>query len=193
MVNPQRFPDSELVERNPKLDVDALYRAGALFTGQISRWACHWLTVTIRAEWERIWIDDQEVEIARDPFLDGRRVRIKFLCPGCNRGCRILHARGRTFVCRACARYDYSSRHKDRWAPALDRLLSLRRRIELGHPLHRWSRRRLRKAMLAYERDVAESLHGFVTELDARLDYGRHDANVRNHRGGSPAGVSRRR
>src|SRR5215471_17947886 len=32
------------------------------------------------------------------------------------------------------AGYDYSSRHKDRWAPALDRLLSLRRRIELGHP-----------------------------------------------------------
>jgi hypothetical protein len=35
------------------------------------------------------------------------------------------------------AGYDYSSRHKDRWAPALDRLLSLRRRIELGHPRSR--------------------------------------------------------
>ena len=193
MVNPQRFPDSELVEHNPKLDVDALYRAGALFTGQISRWACHWLTVRIRAAWERIWIDDQEVAIARDRFLNGRHVRIKFLCPACNRGCRILHARGRTFVCRACARYDYSSRHRDRWAPALDRLLSLRRRIALGHPLHGWSKRRLRKAMLAYERDVAESLHGFVAELDARLGHGRHDASVRDHRGGSSAGVSRRR
>ena len=31
MVNPRRFPDSELVERNPKLDVDALYRTGSLF------------------------------------------------------------------------------------------------------------------------------------------------------------------
>jgi hypothetical protein len=30
MVNPRRFPDS------PTLDIDALYRAGALFTGQIS-------------------------------------------------------------------------------------------------------------------------------------------------------------
>ena len=49
MVNPRRFPDSELVERNPKLDVDALHRTGSLFMGQISRWACHWLTVTIRA------------------------------------------------------------------------------------------------------------------------------------------------
>src|SRR5262249_22899999 len=65
----------------------------------ISRWAYYWLTVTIRAEWERIWIDDQEVAIVRDRFLNGRYVRIKFLCPGC----RILHARGRTFVCRACA------------------------------------------------------------------------------------------
>ena len=99
MVNPRRFPDSELVERNPKLDVDGLHRTGSLFMGQISRWACHWLTVTIRAEWERIWIDDQEVAIVRDRFLNGRYVRIKFLCPGC----RILHARGRTFVCRACA------------------------------------------------------------------------------------------
>ena len=91
--------------------------------------------MTIRAEWERIWIDDQEVAIARDRFLNGRHVRIKFLCPACNRGCRILHARGRTFVCRLCAGYDYRSRHKDCWAPALDRLLSPRRRIELGHPL----------------------------------------------------------
>jgi hypothetical protein len=193
MVNPQHFPDSELVEHNPKLDVDALYRASALFTGEISRWACHWLTVTIRVEWERIWIDDQEIAIARDRFLNGRHVRIKFLCPGCNRGCRILHARGRTWVCRLCAKYDYSSRHKDRWAPALDRLLSLRRRIELGHPLHRWSKRKLRKALLAYERDVAESLHGFVAELDARLGHGRHDADTGDHRGGSSAGISRRR
>src|SRR5262245_1504923 len=46
-------------------------KAGALFTSQISRWACHWLTLTIRAEWERIWIDDQGVAIARDRFLDG--------------------------------------------------------------------------------------------------------------------------
>ena len=35
MVNPRRFPDSELVERNPKLAVDALYRTGSLFMGQI--------------------------------------------------------------------------------------------------------------------------------------------------------------
>jgi hypothetical protein len=193
MVNPQHFPDSELVERNPKLDVDALYRTGSLFTGQISRWACHWLTVTIRAERERIWINDQEAAIVRDRFLNGRHVRIKFLCPACSRGCRILHARGRTFVCRACAGYDYSSRHKDRWAPALDRLLSLRRRIKLGHPLHGWSRRKLRKAMLAYERDVAESLHSFVADLDARLDHGRRDVDTGDHRGGPPAGVSRRR
>jgi hypothetical protein len=93
-----------------------------------------------------------------------------FSAPACNRGCRILHARGRTFVCRLCAGYDCSSSHKDRWAPALDRLVSLRRRIKLGHPLHGWSKRRLRNAMLAYERDVAESrseshCHSFPMEL----------------------------
>src|SRR5262249_33054806 len=104
------------------------------------------------------------------------------LPPPCNRGCRILHARGRTFVCRLCPGYDYSSRHKDRWAPALVRLVSLRRRIELGHPLHGWSKRRLRNAMLAYERDVAESLHGFVAELDARLGHGRHDVDTGDYR-----------
>src|SRR5215831_2343243 len=115
----ERFPESELVEGNPKLDVDALYRAGALFTGQISSWTCHWITVTIRAEREWIWIDDQRIELACDLFLNGRYTRIKFLCPACNRGCRILHARGRTFVCRVYAGYDYRSRHKDCWAPAL--------------------------------------------------------------------------
>src|SRR6516164_10900653 len=31
MINPRRFPDSEF--RNPKLDVDALYRTGSLFMG----------------------------------------------------------------------------------------------------------------------------------------------------------------
>jgi hypothetical protein len=156
-----------------RAEVDEL--AGALFTGQISRWTCHWLTVTIQAEWGRIC--DQEVAIARDRFLNGRHVRIKFLCLACDRGCRILHG--------VAVHGFVGPRHKDRWAPSLDRLLSLRRRIELGHPLHGWSKRRLRKALLAYERDVAESLHGFVVELDARLGHGRHDANVRNHRGGS--------
>ena len=104
--------------------------------------------MTIRAERDWIWIDDQKVELVCDLFLNRRYSRIKFLCPACSRGCRILHARGRTWVCRLCARYDYSSKHKDRWAPALDRLASLRRRIELGHPLHGWSKRKLRKACL---------------------------------------------
>ena len=147
---------------------------------QISRWACPWLAVTIRAEGERIWIDDEEVAIVRDRFLNGRYVRIKFLCPARTRGCRILHARGRTFVCRACAGYEAQRSLGAR----LGRLVSLRRRIELGHSLHRRSRRKLRKVMIAYEREVAESLHGFVAELNARLGHGRHDANVRNHRGG---------
>jgi len=47
------------------------------------RWRCSQTTRPLRAEWERIWIDDQEVAIARDRFLNGRHVRIKFLCPAC--------------------------------------------------------------------------------------------------------------
>ena len=168
MARPRSFPDHALVERNPKLDIDALYRAGALHAGEISRWACHWLMVTIRAEEGWIWIDDQRVPIARDEILNGRYGRTKFLCPGCNRGCRILHARATKsstadrWVCRDCAEYDYSSRHKNRWAPGLTHLASLRRRIELGHPLHGWSKRRLRRATLALERDVADSVHDFM-------------------------------
>jgi len=183
MPNPEHFPESRLVERNPKLDVDALYRAGALFAGEISRWTCQWLTVTVRAEWGRIWIDDQEVALARDRFLNGRHVRIKFLCASCNRGCRNLHyhARDRAWMCRLCAGYEHGSRHKGLWAPALNRMASLRRRIGLGHPLHGWSKRKLRRAMLAYERDVADSLHSFVTELEARLGHERHDAETGDH------------
>ena len=41
--------------------------------------------------------------------------------------------------------------------------------------------------MLACERDVAESLHSFVADVDARLGHGRYDANVRDYRGGSLA------
>jgi hypothetical protein len=160
-----RFRRSDLVEQNPKLDVNALYRAGALATGQVSRWTCHWLTVTIRAEWERIWIDDQEVALARERFLvgqRGRRVRIKFLCSGCRRGCRVLHARGRIFVCRECAGYDYSSQHLPLVRP-LNRLLSLRRR------LFGMTKFRPHDVTLAYESDVAESLHDFVAELKAKV------------------------
>jgi hypothetical protein len=41
--------------------------------------------VTIRAEWERIWIDDQEVTIARDRFLNARsnQVSLPGLWPQC--------------------------------------------------------------------------------------------------------------
>jgi|AmaraimetFIIA100_FD_contig_123_92067_length_1497_multi_3_in_2_out_0_2 hypothetical protein len=119
-LNPVTYETELLLEDFPRTMHELLVPtfAGALFTGQISRWTCQWLMVTIRAEWERIWIGDQKVAIARDRFLNGRH--------------------------RACAGYDYRSRHKDRWALALDRLLSLRRRIELGHPLHRWSKRKIR-------------------------------------------------
>src|SRR5215468_2832067 len=84
---------------------------------------CHWLTVTIPAEWERIWIGDQEVAIARDHFRNGRHVRIKFSAPLAAAAAAYCTLRGRTFVCRACdARYDYSSRHTARYTPALNRL-----------------------------------------------------------------------
>jgi hypothetical protein len=81
MSRPRTFPDTRFVERNPRLDVDALWRGGALFTGQISRWTCQWLTVEIEAAADWIVIDgDQRVGLARDEILNG------FLCTVANVG-----------------------------------------------------------------------------------------------------------
>jgi hypothetical protein len=103
MSRQRTFPDTRLIERNPRLDVDALHRAGALHAGEISSWACAWLTVKIEAATDWIVIDgDQRVALARDEILNGRYVRVKFLCSACNRGCRVLHhAQG--WICRRCA------------------------------------------------------------------------------------------
>jgi hypothetical protein len=162
------------------LDIDALHRASALHAGKISSWACQWLVVKIEASADWITIDgDQRVELARDEILNGRYTRTKFLCSNCNRGCRVLHAQGCTWFCRLCASYDYISRHRNRWATGLGRLQSLRRRIALGHPLHAWSKRRLRRTMLALEGDVAESVHDFVVRL--RSNDGRHDRRRRDN------------
>ena len=65
------------------------------------------------------YVGDQRIELARDEILNGRYTRTKFLCPGCNRGCRMLHAQGRTWICRTCSGFDYSCRYKGRWRPAL--------------------------------------------------------------------------
>lgn len=99
MSRPRTFPDARFVERNPRIDVDVLWRGGALQAGGISRWACHWLVVTIEASSDWITIDgDQRIAIEREEILNGRHSRVKFRCPGCNRGCRVLHAQGHGFV-----------------------------------------------------------------------------------------------
>jgi len=87
MSRPRTFPDTRLIERNPMLDIDALHRASALHAGKISSWACQWLVVKIEASADWITIDgDQRVELVREEILNGRYVRVKFLCPGCSRG-----------------------------------------------------------------------------------------------------------
>jgi hypothetical protein len=134
--------------------------AGSLHAGQISRWACDWLTVQIEAVDDWIVIDgDQRIALAHDEFLNGKYTRTKFLCPACNRGCRMLHARDRTWTCRTCGGFDYQCRHRNRWARGLERLQSLRRRIALGYLLH-GKKRKLRKAMLACEGEVIDSVQG---------------------------------
>src|SRR5262249_20038771 len=69
------FPRQRIGRAQPKARHRRAVPCRCALHGPDFRWACHWLTVTIRAEWKRIWIGNQEVAIARDHFLNGRHVR----------------------------------------------------------------------------------------------------------------------
>jgi hypothetical protein len=156
------WADHDLVENHLRLDVNALHRAGALQDGAESDWAWDGVKAHLCASHSEILLSgdrQQTIRFGYLSFLNGRHVRPRFHCPGCRRGCYHLHDKGGTFACRTCCRYDYRSRHRQRYNPAFRRIAMLRRKLGASPdplpPRPRW-----RMSRLHYDRIVAERARG---------------------------------
>jgi hypothetical protein len=78
--------------------------------GQIQKWSCDGLEVTIETGIDQICINgDLVVRVEHERFGS---VRPKFRCPECDRGCRVLYERDGNWTCRRCAKLDYRSRRE---------------------------------------------------------------------------------
>jgi hypothetical protein len=76
-----------------------------------------------------VTIGAQVVQVDHEWTFGGRRMRPKFRCPQCGRGCKYLYGLADKYTCRLCSNCDYSSRHVARYCPALGRLARLRRKL----------------------------------------------------------------
>jgi hypothetical protein len=156
---------------------------GPLEVGRFKVWA--WsgtksCAARARAAYGRIFLSvgDREQTIRVDwlAFLNNRYHRPRWLCPGCGRGAYHLHDNAGIFACRACCRYDYKSRYRQRFNPAFGQIAKLRRKLRADPPLSplppgpRW-----RMSRVYYDRLVAELARA---EAAAYADVGRLLANL---------------
>lgn len=173
--------DDELVEFNMRLNVNALHQAGALVPGAETAWQWEGVKAYVRAAHGQIFLSGDRQQTLRFgylTFLNDRYVRPRFLCPACGRGCYHLHDKGGTFACRNCCRYDYRSRHRQRYSPAFRRIVMLRKKLGADPdplaplpPRPRW-----RMSRIYYDRIVSElaraeaAVYGDLGRLIADLD-----------------------
>ena len=170
------WSNHEFVESHPRLSVNALHRAGGLIAGAETVW--QWqngLIGRVRAAYGRIFLSvgDREQTIRVDwlAFLNNRYHRPRWLCPGCGRGTYHLHDNAGIFACRACCRYDYKSRHRQRFNPAFGQIAKLRRKLRADPPLSPLPPRpRWRMSRVYYDRLVGELARA---EAAAYADVGR--------------------
>ena len=126
------WADHEMVEANIRLDINLLHRSGALMPGATTDWAWEGVKASIRATHGEIFLSgdrQQTIRFGYISFLNERYVRPRFFCPGCHRGAYHLHDKGGLFACRNCCRYDYRSRHRQRFNPAFARIARLRKKL----------------------------------------------------------------
>jgi hypothetical protein len=181
------WSDFEFVESHPRLSVGALHRAGALWPGSETEWTwANGLKVRVRTTHGQIFLTgdrDQIILIDWVPILKSRFARPRLLC-GCGRGAYFmhdkggfLHDKGGLFACRYCCRYDYRSRHRQRFSPAFRHIARLRRKLgadprplsPLPPPRQRMSRARYARLAAALAR--AETIaYGDLGRLLADLD-----------------------
>jgi ribosomal protein L37AE/L43A len=171
------WSEFEFVENHPRLDINAVHRAGALTAGVETVW--QWengLKGSLRATYGRIFLRvgnrEQTIRIDWLPFLNNHYVRPRFLCPGCGRGCYHMHEKAGTWACSRCCGYDFKSRHRWRFSPAFRRISRLRKKLGADprplsslRPRPRW-----RMSRVYYDRLVAELARA---EAAAYADVGR--------------------
>src|SRR5215831_6595035 len=75
--------------------------------GRIQKWSCDGLELTMETGINQVRIGDQVVAVKHERFGS---VRPKFLCPECDRGCRVLYERDGSWTCWRCAKLQYRSR-----------------------------------------------------------------------------------
>ena len=126
-----RFASDLLVENNPRLNVFALLRSGALTDGVVTRLKWGEKTCQLTAQRTGILLDDGEQQqriaiIWHSPLpWIGKPA---FVCPACNRDCYCLHEKAGVFACRKCHGMSYASRHLYRSVPGVHRVSRLRRK-----------------------------------------------------------------
>jgi hypothetical protein len=121
---------------------------------------------------------EQTIRVDWLPFLNDRHIRPRFLCPSCGRGCYHLHDKAGVFACKDCCRYDWRSRHRQRFSPAFRRIAMLRKRLGADPqplsplpppPRQRMSRARYARLAAALARAEAAA-YADVRRLLADLD-----------------------
>jgi len=122
------FQLDRLVERNPRVDIWALLREGALTPGTEFEVRCGPVGYRLAGQTVGISIDGNRVLVVWDEPMPGRG-RPWFECPVCKHRCRHLYLR--QLACRQCCRLDYTSRHRHRTVPGYSRLVYLRRKLGL--------------------------------------------------------------
>ena len=100
-----RFASDLLVENNPRLNVFALLRSGALTDRVVTRLKWGEKTCQLTAQRTGILLDDgeqqQRIAIVWHsplPWIG----KPAFVCPVCNHDCYCLHEKAGVFACRKC-------------------------------------------------------------------------------------------
>src|SRR5262249_37534971 len=125
--NKSRFPPDLLVENNPRIDVFALLRCGALVEGVTTE-----IQIAGRGSLRLIRgvgfleVNGTKFSIVEDQ-PEPRICRPWFLC-GCGRRCRYLYVRD-AIACVKCFSLDNACRHIRRVTPGVGRIERLRKQL----------------------------------------------------------------
>jgi len=176
-----RFASDLLVENNPRLNVFALLRSGALTDGVVTRLKWGEKACQLTPQRTGILLDDgeqqQRIAIVWHsplPWIG----KPAFVCPACNRDCYCLHEKAGVFACRKCHGMSYASRHLYRSLPGVHRVSRLRRKIGADprpftplpkRPKHHARFHRVVAQILFEERALLGHLQTLTRDLDRRI------------------------